>query len=221
MKAHHLDDLDLLTALSSVAPRRIKVSRHLAHCSLCRDRQEALRSWVPSQLPHHQEVPDWEVINPILQEKRPTWRGPFAAMTAGVMLIAGLWWPHALWNTAPTGFDAASILLFGQTREMQVIHGHGQVIVKYSKQGQWALIETHALAPLPQGRIYEAWWIDGTQHDKAAVFSTQHGGQTSLWIHHNAPLKYVNGLGITLEPSPGTSKPTGPKAFFLKLPSSS
>ncbi len=221
MKAHHLDDLELLIALSSVAPRRIRVSRHLARCVLCRDRQKSLESLVPSYSPNDREVPNWEVVNPIPKGKIATWRWPFAATTAVVMLIAVLWWPHALWNTAPTGFDAASIMLFGQTREMQVIHGHGQVVVKYSRQGKWALIETHALARLPQGRIYEAWWIEGTQHYKAAVFSTKNGGQTSLWIYHNAPLKYVNGIGITLEPSPGTSKPTGLKAFFLKLPSSS
>lgn len=218
MKVHHLDDLTLLSFASSVAPGLLGASKHLRHCTSCQKRQRELRSLMPDPLFREESVPAWPTINPLRPKPRPRLRGRrVAGVTAG-MVAALVLWPYALWTSPPSGLTAAAILLFGKTQVMEVIQGHGQVAVRYSRHGNWALIQTRALSKLPQGHLYEAWWITGSQHAKATVFYATSDGRSSIWIRHATPLATINAIGITSEPNPGTTKPTGPKEFFLKFP---
>ena len=222
MRAHHLDDLTLLSLASSVAYGRPRAVKHLKKCAPCQERQRLLASLMPVDFPDGGSVPEWPEVNPIRPQpvaSRPVW--PWVASGAAGLVAALVLWPYALWATPPSGLTAASILLFGKTQTMQVIQGRGHVAIRYARQGNWALVQTRSLSTLPQGRVYEAWWITGTQHRKVTVFYASRDGSTSIWIRHNTPLATVNALGITVEPTPGTKKPTGPKEFFLKFPPSS
>lgn len=218
MKVHHLDDLTLLSLASPAATRHLGASKHLTRCTACQERQGQIRLLMPDPPFREESVPAWPTINPLGSKPRARLRWRWAAGVTVGMVAALILWPYAIWANPPSGVIAGSVLLFGKTQVMEVIQGHGQVAVRYSRHGNWALIQTRALSKLPQGRLYEAWWITGSQHAKATVFYATSDGRRSIWIRHATPLASISAIGITSEPTPGTTKPTGPKEFFLKFP---
>jgi hypothetical protein len=74
------------------------------------------------------------------------------------------------------------------------------------------------LPRLPAGGVYEAWWIRKGRHVPAGVFYANPTGTTSVWLRSAADFQGVHAVGVTIERSPGSAYPTGPRQVLENLP---
>ena len=74
------------------------------------------------------------------------------------------------------------------------------------RTGTGALFIAWNLPPAPRGEVYELWAIRGKDHVRAAVFRPDASGRAVVSL--SASL-FAASYGVTLEPSPGSSHPSG------------
>jgi len=72
------------------------------------------------------------------------------------------------------------------------------------------------LPTLPRGDVYELWTIEGGDHLRAAVFTPNAGGKVDVAVALPAELAGVS-FGVTVEPAPGTARPTGPRVLRVRI----
>jgi len=86
----------------------------------------------------------------------------------------------------------------GQTRGMMLI----------APSRTWGLLAVLELPPLPEGKVYQAWLIDGNEIVNAGVFVVDETGYGQTIVHFvGSPDRFEN-IGITVEPKGGSPFPT-------------
>ena len=131
-----------------------------------------------------------------------------------------LFWPRMVWPRAPLGPVAAAALLGGAETTLTPVSAafHGSIRVRADIHAGWMFVSYNRVTQLPPHDVYEAWYIEGTRHVKAGTFSVNAERHESVWVHTPVIVHEAVAVGVTVEPKPGTSKPTGARAFFGKLP---
>ena len=218
--SRHLDDLDLLSIASGTRLIPADMARHLKRCQDCRERQSALVGLMGEPtLP--ESIPAWNSINPLPhgvtaeRSRRSPFRWAIRALVAAILGVGFLTWPRVLWPRAPWGPGVLVVMATGHAASLRPVGTRsGQVTVQWSPSAGWALLSAQNLPPLPQGQVYECWWIKGGRHIAAAVFRPGSGGSASVWMQSKADFAGVTAVGITREPEPGTTHPTGARQFF-------
>ena len=78
------------------------------------------------------------------------------------------------------------------------------------------VVTTNGLPPLPAGKVYQLWLIGTTKTVSAGLLPAATSGQTGPVLASGV----VQGdmLGLTVEPAPGTAKPTTTPILSLPLP---
>jgi hypothetical protein len=210
----HVDDLDLLALASPGAPPAPRVRMHLASCPACRERQAGLLGLLPP-VPEPHAAPPWDAVRPLGLRPRPR-RRLTAPIAAALMLTALLVWPYLVWRSAPNG--PVALLALASARSVASAQGGVRSELTVSRLTGWALLMAGKLPRLPAGYVYEAWWIRGTRHVPAGVFTSPPSGTISLWLPSPADFRGVQALGVTVEPAPGSAFPTSPRVLYQPLP---
>lgn len=212
--ARHLDELELIAAASGLRSPDDRLYRHWARCPLCQRRaQEILAAWdgwVPATGSRIPPCP-----TPLPRRPRQRWTVAMAAAAVALLLLA---WPKLGWGgPAPWGPTGASVLAFGRTTRLQPVSApSGSVSLRWGPSG-WAFLNAADLPSLPTDRVYEVWWIAGSQHVEASTFRPSPSGQARLWLYSARHFQGVTAVGITAEPAPGRPSPTGPREFYAAL----
>jgi anti-sigma-K factor RskA len=78
-----------------------------------------------------------------------------------------------------------------------------------------AMLHVTGLPPVPDGRVYEVWWIGAKRGPlKAGLFEPLSQGATIVALNLPPPDEAILASAVTLEPTGGVEKPTG--AMYLK-----
>ncbi len=86
--------------------------------------------------------------------------------------------------------------------------GTGGRIV-FQPDGQTAVVVLEHLPPLPAGRVYQLWLLQGTSPVSAGTFVPGDSGAASVVVRAPGRLSGFSGFGLTAEPAPGSPAPTG------------
>ncbi len=79
------------------------------------------------------------------------------------------------------------------------------------------LLLTKKLPIAPEGKVYELWAITGNDPQPAGLFTVDERGNGTLKLPPLADPRAVEAFAVTLEPSGGVPKPTGPMHLLGKL----
>lgn len=214
----HLSDEILLLAANHRERLTRRQLRHLEMCVACREELRHIKKAAKRTPLTGSATPPWSRVAPNLSYPRPhhrlRWSVAVLALAAG--LVA---WPRVIWPNAPLGPMALATYVAGHPVTLQPsttgITGHVMALV--NPRSGWMLLTYSRVTPLPQNQVYEAWWIQGGQHIRAGVFRVQ-APRKSVWLHTTLNVVNASLVGITVEPAPGSEKPTGPRAFLGRLP---
>ena len=211
----HLPDEALLLAAHHAHRLSSRQRRHLAKCVQCRHEQKKLSHLLDGQAEPAMDAPEFSKVAPKMT--RPTvsasWRKRAVAGAAVLSLLA--FWPKLLWPSAPLGPVALGTLLDSRSIALKATtsHVHGRITVTANRRAGWMLLSYAHVTRLPSHHVYEVWWIQRKEHIRAGVFRVL-GHRATVWLHTLKPVAQAEAIGITTEPSPGSSHPTGPKTFF-------
>jgi anti-sigma-K factor RskA len=88
-------------------------------------------------------------------------------------------------------------------------------LLTVSTSNRTAMLETAGLPIVPEGKVYEFWWI-GSQRGplKGGLFRAESGRETIVAVTAPPVGELIVASAITLEPAGGVSKPTG--TMYLK-----
>jgi anti-sigma-K factor RskA len=92
--------------------------------------------------------------------------------------------------------------------------GDGNVTAVASKSRDEMVVLVRGLPKLPDGRVYQAWFLKGGQPISAGVLAASTGSMVS-------PLSAAQGaetLAFTLEPTGGSAKPSGTPLASMPMP---
>lgn len=187
--APHLSDDQLLALLS-----RDERHPHLNACPPCEERRSSLAALMDAW-PLPQAGPSPAVWSSIAREIRPPRRlGRLAAAAASIALLA-----LGLQALRPPGTLPRPQYLVGTTFAPQAT---GRVV----RTAGGAVFVAQGLPRTGSHQVYELWAIRGGSHIRAAVFRPNRTGRATV----NIPASLLAAAyGVTLEPSPGTPRPSG------------
>ncbi|MGH3189706.1 MAG: anti-sigma factor [Streptosporangiaceae bacterium] len=112
---------------------------------------------------------------------------------------------HRLDSARASGAAIARILGASDARiETMATTKGGTVSVVVSDQQRGAVVSTTGMTALPTGRVYQLWVIDASGARSAGLL--QAAGQTGAVLASG--VLPGDRIGITVEPSGGTSRPT-------------
>src|SRR5205807_1463761 len=99
-------------------------------------------------------------------------------------------------------------------------------VAAVSPQAQSAIVEASGLPPLPEGKMYELWWITSLRGPIPAGLFTVQPGKTATVVASMPPADdHLLASAITLEAAGGAGKPTGEMylkgAFSISRPATS
>jgi anti-sigma-K factor RskA len=97
--------------------------------------------------------------------------------------------------------------------ETRKANGGGDVTVVFSSARQAAVITTSKLTALPFGRVYQLWVMSTAGARSAGLVSQPDQASQVL----AADVRSGDKIGMTVEPSGGTSKPTTPPVLVMPL----
>jgi anti-sigma-K factor RskA len=83
--------------------------------------------------------------------------------------------------------------------------------------GNYGTLVVDNLAPLTPDRQYQVWLIKGDARTSGGLFSVNYAGYASLEIIAPLPLASYDSIGISVEPSGGSSEPTGLRVMGVDL----
>ncbi len=84
---------------------------------------------------------------------------------------------------------------------------HGQLLADPNSQS--AVLVVSGLAPLPSGKIYQIWLIEGDTPKSAGLLKVDALGQGVSVLTPEEAIASYNALGISIEPEKGSQQPTG------------
>jgi anti-sigma-K factor RskA len=82
-----------------------------------------------------------------------------------------------------------------------------------NKEGSRGTLVVENLPDLDKAHQYQLWLIKDGQRTSGGVFSVRWHGYGSLWVDSPEPLNQYTAFGITIEPTGGSSGPTGAKVL--------
>jgi len=141
---------------------------------------------------------------------------PALVVAAALALIAGVagvvtWQP---WGEAPERTLTTAERVIGAPDAEKItldVEGAKATVVRSKDEGRAVLI-TRGMPPAPDGRVYQLWLRDDTNHLTPAGLMTDGADQTILL---NGDASVATGVGITVEPDGGSDVPkSSPIALF-------
>ncbi|RFA19347.1 anti-sigma factor [Subtercola boreus] len=86
------------------------------------------------------------------------------------------------------------------------VAGGGEATVLWSAQVGKSAVVAQGLPSLPEGKTYEAWYINGNAATPAGTFTP--GGDATTWHVLTGTLGAGDTVGVTVEPAGGSQSPT-------------
>lgn len=83
---------------------------------------------------------------------------------------------------------------------------HGMMLIAPSRT--WGLLAVLELPPLPEGKVYQAWLIDGGTIIDAGIFLVDETGYGQVVVQFPDNPDLYDNVGITIEPEGGSPFPT-------------
>ncbi|TAJ47565.1 MAG: hypothetical protein EPO52_11935 [Herbiconiux sp.] len=115
-------------------------------------------------------------------------------------------------NTTTTTIDASASQLAAitaaddvQRKVVDVADGGKATLVWSNDLGRSAVL-VDGLSGLPDGKVYEAWYINGDGAIPAGTFTASSDGMT--WHVLSGAMKSGDAIGVTVEPAGGSTAPT-------------
>jgi hypothetical protein len=132
---------------------------------------------------------------------RPRWWQGLAAVAAALVLFVAGWIAH--------GSGGA-----GEPRLVHFTGESGDLAAAYTPGGGGIVLFGSNLQPLPAGKVYELWTIEGTTPASAACFTAQDGGVLRFV---DRSVGAADLLAVTVESSSCPSAPTTDPILTAKL----
>ncbi len=210
--AVHPDEADLLASGRGRRGPRDDSWRHLEGCAECQARLADLERRLPPVAPEA-PVPSWRTLKASMRFRRRriilSWAS-VAAASLGVMVLLPKLGPTA----APFGYDVVLMWIEGRAMTLHPVAASGGTVrLAIDRSTGWAHLTGADLPRLAPGQVYEVWWIRGSRHLPAGTFVPSGTGSVSLWMRSPDHFAAVDAVGITREPAPGTSRPSGPREY--------
>lgn len=229
--AYTLGALDLEEARSLEA--------HLQTCELCRKEltasQAASQNLLLGVTPRQPPPGLRRQIISKLPGNRKTWRVGFSWLSGQALLILlalalvalnfiSLIQIHnlqqqqaGLLQKYQSGQAALALLSSPGTRNIPISSGEVSGSFLLDQNRNAAMIIIWNLPRLAENQTYQAWLIDSQgKRTSAAVFQPEAGQAfTATQISSSLALSNFKGLGVTVEPSGGSSQPTGQRIFKI------
>lgn len=231
-ETHVLDLLPAYALGSLDADEAGYVEEHLLSCWICRaesstfqDVAEQLSFAAPAEVPstHLKErllqrvqavrpqprVPAQTTRRPWLERLLPIWGlASLGLIIALAAFTLSLWQRlnHLEFITAPGGMRAIPLSAVDATSDAT-----GFIIV--SGNGDNGALVVDGLPPLDADRQYQLWLIRDGERTSGAVFSTDEENYGGTRVRVAGSLLEYSAVGITIEPTGGSSQPTGVKVL--------
>lgn len=135
----------------------------------------------------------------------------FSAVAACVAVGLGVWAvarpdaPDPAGRALADQAEAIAVLSRPGARRIPVTGSRGTIVLVTTPSGRAVLILT-AVPPAPAGKTYQAWAIEGKKAGGAGLFPGG-GGQAAVPL--TSPVTGGTILAVTLEPTGGSTSPTG------------
>ncbi len=89
---------------------------------------------------------------------------------------------------------------------------HGQLLI--SADGRTAILLARNLSPLAADETYQLWYIAGDSPVSQGIFSVDEQGDGRLRVQSEQPPDAFDAIGVSIEPAPGSTQPTGDIVLF-------
>ncbi|MBI1349719.1 MAG: hypothetical protein GC156_01205 [Actinomycetales bacterium] len=234
-------------ALDALEPQeRADFERHLQSCSACQEELQSYREAIVAMADGAAEAPperlrasvlagisDVRPLPPVVEEatvhdlaahrasRLSTWL-MVAAVLLGVVAVGGIWRAVALQQqVAQLSAAASDISSLLAASDATTVSGPattgGQATVVLSRERGQAALVTEGLAPVPAGHVYQVWFIPSEGSPASAGFV---GDASSSATMLSGDLTGAAAVGVTVEPSGGSSAPTTPPIIAIPIPES-
>jgi len=225
----HVLDLLPAYALNSLETEEVRrVEEHLSGCLICRNESNAFQA-VANQLSFAapDAVPSPELKNRLLQRVQATRPQPRASLP----VPSRSWLERLLpaWSLASLFFifvlAGFNLLLWQRLNHLETVTSAGRMravpltasepnsratgFVLISADGDSGALIVDGLPPLGESQQYQLWLIRDGQRTSGAVFSTDEKSYGGTRIRAPGSLLEYTAVDITVEPSGGSSNPTG------------
>lgn len=167
-------------------------------------------------------APQWRLA---AVRERVAWTLAAAGLAASTVFA----WQVRLTGQQLTGYQAENAALLAASREqaralialnpasIRLVQIQGSAAepgvtgrVFYNPEQRTALAVVEQLPPLEAHRIYQIWLLEGNSPTSVGTFRVDETGLGELIIQAPAELASYASLGVTVEPIPGSPRPTGP-----------
>jgi anti-sigma-K factor RskA len=239
---HTLTGAYVLDALSEMERRAFE--DHMSGCPACSQEVAELRETTarlgmatalspPPQLWNRvrtaatqvRQLPPLSTDNVVIRPKRWTTRVAVLAAAASVLAAVGI---GIGWYTSNNQLEDRLATTQNQLDKLQAVLnapdaevntttvGGGDATAIVSRRENGMVVLVHRLPALPQGRVYQAWFLKPSgQATSAGLLATSNGSMTADDL---APAEGANRIGFTLEPAGGSSAPTLPVLGVVAIP---
>lgn len=99
--------------------------------------------------------------------------------------------------------------------ETQELRGGGTATVAFSRSEDTATLAVSGLPELPEGKVYEAWFMEDGTPVPAGLLSRAPGRELTLL---EGPVDDATGVALTVEPAGGSPQPTTVPLGWVDLP---
>jgi anti-sigma-K factor RskA len=229
----HIPDLLPAYVLNSLEADEAKqVEEHLSGCLICRNELESFQA-TADQLSFAVPVanPSPELRDRLMQRVQATRPQPRASIPAParswlerllpawslaslVLILALAGFNLLLWQrvnhlesfTSPGGMRAVPLLA-------STLASHATGFVLISEDGDSGALIVDGLPPLGESQQYQLWLIRDGERTSGAVFSTDEKNYGGTRIRAPRSLREYAAVDITIEPTGGSSQPTGARVL--------
>ena len=227
-ETHILDLLPAYALNSLEADEARRVEEHLSSCLICRNESNAFQA-AADQLSFAapEAVPSPELKDRLMQRVQATRPQP----RTSVQTPSGSWLERLLpaWSLASLFFifvlAGFNIFLWQRLNQLEAVNSPGRMravpisaseptsrasgFVLISEDGDSGALVVDGLPPLGESQQYQLWLIRDGQRTSGAVFSTDERSYGGTRIRAPGSLLEYTAADITIEPSGGSSQPTG------------
>ncbi len=134
---------------------------------------------------------------------RPAWRG-LVAVAAALVLFAAGWLTRGLGKAGAPAFLPAEAKIAAFQAVTPDVSGHLAVAYRPGKVGVYVFGSD--LGPLPSGKAYELWTIQGKTPVAGGCFTPDANGDLLTYV--DAPLGGAELMAVTVEPASCSEQPT-------------
>lgn len=236
-EVHALTGAYVLDAVSDA--ERFVFERHLGDCDACRQEVAELRETatrlgvaaaanppprlkrsVLAQIRDTRQLPPEAPVVPLRRPSSP-WAWRLSAAAAAVLLVVagvlGVLLVRAEQSTEDVRAQSEAVAAILRADDARVVHqgdaATGRMTAVMSLSADRMLLLTDDLPAAGSGKDYQAWTITG-EHAESAGLIVPEDGHATLEI---AGIDGANQVGITIEPTGGSTTPTLPTVMAFDL----